>query len=722
MPPEFGLREIAKFLYHPSMILRPMCFAITLLSALNLHSADFAGIHTELTAGDAMLADYFDRETRRLTARNTAFIENTTDFPRAQADLRRQLFEMLGLQPLPARSDLKVKITGTTERDVIIVENLTFQSKPGLYVTANFYRPSRQEGPLPTILYLCGHGEVKIDGVSYGNKVAYQHHGTWFAKNGYTCLTIDSLQLGEIEGIHHGTHKFDRWWWNSRGYTPAGVEAWNSIRALDYLETRPEVNKEKFGVTGRSGGGAYSWWIAALDERIKVAAPVAGITSMHNHIVDGCIEGHCDCMFMVNTYRWDFPLLASLVAPRPLLILNTDKDRIFPLDGVVDVYQKTKKVYEAMGAGENIGLTITEGPHKDTQPLRIPAFSWFERHLKGMAPDVELADTTASKAFEAAELKVFETLPGNERNTFIDEYFTRRVPETLKLPETATDWTAEKSLILNRLQNRCFRGWPAAGEDLAVTEDLRKEADEIAFSRWSFDSQAGVRLPFYLARPAGVAPADLQLIVLNALDEEGWAQFLATFGSAFPDAFTGLSIPDNDADAYESERKLHASQRWGMIYLPVRGIGPTAWTTDKKEQTHIRRRFALLGQTLDTMRIWDIRRGVQALRSMEGGEDPQLWIQASGIMAGNALFASIFESNIHRLDLHDLPTSLQAGPEILNVLRYTDLPQIAAIAGETSQLRIYEDSTGDWSYLTEFAKKFDWAENQLQIRSSSGQE
>ena len=102
------------------------------------------------------------------------------------------------------------------------------------------------EEKLPAILYVCGHGGVKKDGVSYGNKVHYQHHGEWFARNGYVCLTIDTLQLGEIEGIHHGTYNHDMWWWNARGYSSAGVEAWNCIRALDYLETRPEVDADRF--------------------------------------------------------------------------------------------------------------------------------------------------------------------------------------------------------------------------------------------------------------------------------------------------------------------------------------------------------------------------------------------------------------------------------------------------------------------------------------------
>lgn len=687
-----------------------------LLLASISFAADFSEIPTEPTPGDEMLKNYFELETRRITNRTTAFIESEGNWPDQQANLRRQLFEMLGLQPLPARSDLKAKITGSTERDGIIVENIVFQSRPGLYVTANFYRPVEQDGPLPTILYVCGHGKVKIDDVSYGNKTHYQHHGAWFAQNGYTCLTIDTLQLGEIEGTHHGTHREGRWWWNSRGYTPAGVEAWNSIRALDYLETRPEVDKEKFGVTGRSGGGAYTFWVSALDERVKVSAPVAGITSMHNHIVDGCIEGHCDCMFMVNTYRWDFPLLGSLIAPRPFLILNTDKDRIFPLDGVVDVYQKSREVYAAMGAEDKIGLAIYEGPHKDTQPLRVSAFHWFARHLKGEDIDYQIPDTTTEKLFEPEELKVLEEIPENERNTFIDEYFTRRVERSMKRPASKSDWAAESSLIVDRLKSRSFRGWPTKNENLGLTEVATTETDGIALTSYTFDSQAQVKLPLFVARPAGIDPEDLDLLVLNVMDDDDWSDFLSSVGAAFPENFPDLKLPNLDTDAFESGKQMHASQKWGMAYLPPRGIGPTAWTSDEKERIHIRRRFNLLGQTIDGQRIWDIRRGISALREIDGLSDTQLWLQASGIMAGNALYAGLFEENIHRLDLHDPPASHDEGPELLNVLRFTDIPQIAGIVGQDTQLRIYSDKPQEWKYLTDLAAGLEWPEKQLEIR------
>ncbi len=312
-------------------------------------------------SGDQLVNEYFRSETEKITAANFADIKTLEDWENRRQGYREQLHEMLGLSPLPERTPLSPVVTGSATAEDVIVENIHFQSMPGVYVTGNLYRPAKQEGPLPAILYVCGHGKSKKDGISYGNKTYYQYHGAWFARNGYVCLTIDTIQLGEIEGIHHGTYREGAWWWNNRGYTPAGVEAWNGIRSLDYLQSRPEVDGERIGVTGRSGGGAYSWYLAALDERVKAVVPVAGITSLKNHVVDGCVEGHCDCMYMVNTYRWDYPMVAALVAPRPLLISNTDKDSIFPLDGVVDVYSKVRSIYKLYDKEKNVGLHIIDG-------------------------------------------------------------------------------------------------------------------------------------------------------------------------------------------------------------------------------------------------------------------------------------------------------------------------------------------------------------------------
>jgi hypothetical protein len=673
----------------------------------------------DTSRGDKMIADYFRIETEKLVNGCLSEIKTADDWKARKDEYRRQLFEMLSLDPLPERTPLEPRVTGVVEHDQFRVEKVTFQSRPGLYVTGDLYLPKQIDRALPTILYVCGHGRVFKDGISYGNKTHYQHHGGWFARNGYACLTIDSLQLGEIEGIHHGTHRYDMWWWNSRGYTPAGVEAWNCIRALDYLETRPEVDKERFGVTGRSGGGAYSWWIAALDERIKVAVPVAGITDLRNHVVDGTVEGHCDCMFTVNTYRWDYAQVAALVAPRPLLISNTDKDGIFPLDGVVRVHDRVRKVYKLLSAEKNLGLQITEGPHADTQELHIHAFRWFNRFLKN---DTSLIETTAVKFFEPEQLRVFSDLPGDQINTKIQESFVRTAypPE---VPADAKAWQTQRDGWLKSLREKTFRGWPDESDldarSLDVGKEFDVERDGIRLVAYNFLSQPGIRLRLYVAHRAGLERNKLDLVVLNALDEEGWSKWLSAMQVGFAEQLQGEQLQPPDAKAFDETKKMFESFKWGMAYVAPRGIGPTAWDQSQKKQVQNRRRFLLLGQTLDGMRVWDVRRATQALRFAGASELSKvpLWLQGERGMSVVALYASLFEPNIARLDLWHLPASHQSGPDLLNVLRYLDVPQALALAAERSSIRLYQESDSGWDFPQAVAAKLGWDAKRIQVRA-----
>ena len=217
-----------------------------------------AAVLPSATRGDRQLADYFRDEVATLSSNCLANIQSREDWESKRAEYRRQLQEMLGLWPMPERTDLKPVITGRIGHGDFTVEKIYFQALPKLYVTANMYLPTNLDRPAPTILYECGHWSFKTNGISYGNKAVYQSDGVWYARNGYACLVLDTVLAGEIPGIHTGTRDHGLWWWNSRGYTPAGIEAWFGIRALDYLCTRPEVDTNRFGITGHSGGGAYS--------------------------------------------------------------------------------------------------------------------------------------------------------------------------------------------------------------------------------------------------------------------------------------------------------------------------------------------------------------------------------------------------------------------------------------------------------------------------------
>ncbi|MFM7163407.1 MAG: hypothetical protein ACKO3P_23905, partial [Planctomycetaceae bacterium] len=136
-------------------------------------------------AGRAALDRYLARQAQWLADRDLAEIETREDWLAQRDRLRGQLREMLGLDPLPPQTDLQAVITGTIEQPEFVVEKLHFQSLPGLYVTGNLYRPREQAGPLPAILYVCGHSRQKEGGTSFGNKAGYQHHGAWFARHGF---------------------------------------------------------------------------------------------------------------------------------------------------------------------------------------------------------------------------------------------------------------------------------------------------------------------------------------------------------------------------------------------------------------------------------------------------------------------------------------------------------------------------------------------------------
>ena len=677
-------------------------------------SARSAPVETNLATGDKILADYFRAETAKLSERCLTDIKTLDDWTSRHEQHRQQLFEMLGLSPLPEKTDLKAVVTGKLENDSFAVEKIYFQSLPGLYVTANLYLPRNIAKPAPTILYVCGHGPVIKDGVSYGNKVSYQHHGAWFAQNGYACLIIDTLQLGEIQGIHHGTYREGMWWWNSRGYTPAGVEAWNGIRALDYLCTRQEVDTNRFGITGRSGGGAYSWTIAALDDRIKVAAPIAGITDLQNYVVDGAVEGHCDCMFFVNTYRWDYPQLAAMVAPRPLLIGNSDKDSIFPLDSVERLHWKVRKIYDLYHAGDKLGLLITEGPHKDTQDLQVPVFRWFNRFLKGEDPLIEAA---AKKYFEPEQLKVLPTIPDDQKNTTIQETFVP-LAKTPEVSNSIDAWVGQRNEWLTALKEKVFRSWPEKPQPLELKQTFSAEHQDIDLDAYDFNSQPPVRLRLYFARRHNLRkPERVQLIVQDQAD---WEQWTAGMRRAFAQELeTGLSQPEHflvgDAKLFEEIRQKIMTNNWIFAFVMPRGIGPTAWDSDAKKQIHIRRRFMLLGQTLDGMRVWDVRRTIQAIRSFRSLRGAPLWVEAKQDMAVDSLYAALFEKGIFGMELRHLPDLHHAGPDYLNVLRVLDIPQAVAMAAERSQIRLFETDLKGWDYPIAVSQHLGWNEKQFVI-------
>lgn len=645
--------------------------------------------------GEAMIEAYFRSRVKEIAADPLKGITTRAEWEKRRPELRKQFLGMMGLDPLPERTKLNAKVTGTVEGDGFVVEKLVFESRPGLFVTANVYspKPAKGEGNSkhPAILYVCGHGNVVEDKVSYGSKVHYQYHPAWFATHGYVCVILDTLQLGEIPGEHHGTYKLNQWWWQSYGYTPGGVELWNAIRALDYLESRPDVDAKRIGVTGRSGGGATSWWILAADDRPVCFAPVAGIADLYAHVCEGqtdrlrkgVIAGHCDCMFMVNSRRWDFPLVAALAAPRPLLLGNSDADDIFPVDGYRRLARPVAKVYEWYDAAEKFQLLETKGLHKDTPELRVGINKWMNRWLKGdttTAVEDDLPPKLTPK-----QLKVLEKTPEGAINPAMPGVLLK--PVTIDIPENAKEWWQQKrEELLKELAKTSFASWPVKPAE--VKPELISDVD-VGWARvrtYQFESEPGVVLQLQLAT-AGKGAKRVSLTVAGV-----------------------------------SPVLLEPSTDLAVAVVFPRGVGPTRWAEPGSvNETQIRRRFPLIGQTLEGGQVWDVRRAVGVVTTVLKGTPIEL--AGDGTAAGIALYASLFEPNVDSLTLTDLPTGFRhpASPAFLGAAKILDHPHAVAMAAATKSVNLTVTNAADaaaWDWAVRLQKQTGGKEIGVTVRST----
>ncbi len=584
--------------------------------------------------GDEQIEAYLKQETAKLSERVLDGAKTREEWEARRPRLRQEYFDMLGLWPLPEKTPLNAKVTGTLERGEVVIERLHFQSRPGLYVTGNLYRPRTVKGKLPAILYVCGHSDKGRD----GNKTAYQDQGMWFASNGYICLVIDTLQLGEIAGKHHGTYNLGRWWWQSAGYTPAGVECWNGVRTIDYLVGRPDVDAERIGATGISGGGAATIWIAAADERVKCAVPVSGMSDLECYVSHKVINHHCDCMLLYNTYGWQWTNIAALIAPRPLLFANSDADSLFPMDGnrrIIDRLRQAYKLYDKPGLVDDY---VSKGGHAYRPDLRGAVFQWINKHLKNDARPVEDAKFDA---LPGADLRVFpedKDIPADALNGKIDETFVARAEASLPKEGEFAAW---KRGLMKGLRERPFRAFPD-------------------------------RVPAATLGKGGDAP---QAVVLRT---EGPIEVVLTNpvqpGKA--DAKTGLLIVLNRDDAASG-----AIPEWAKPYAangPVRLLAPRGsaaylpWTR-KSPPNYVERSLPLLGRTEDAGKVRDVAAVYRRLAEEDQGR--REWTVIGCGQAGViAAYAALFEPSVREVIAVDPPASHHEGPIFLGVLRVLDTP------------------------------------------------
>lgn len=436
-----------------------------------------------------------------------------TEWEERAARLREQILSAAGLLPAPAKTPLNAQVFDRIERDGFTVEKVYFESSPNFYCTGNLFRPRVAErvAPFPGILTPHGHwnyGRLEhcpndLNGGSIPQRSMY------LAMQGNVVFAYDMVGYNDSFQVEHlwNTDRNAPWWLTPEamrhwlwGVSQFGLQLWNSIRALDFLTSLPDVDPERIGVTGASGGATQTFLLAAIDDRVKVTAPV----NMISHFM----QGGCICENGPNLrIDTDNMELGSLSAPRPMLMVSATGD--WTRDSERIEYPAVASVYELFGARDRVTHVQFASGHNYNLPSREAVYRFLGKWLP-KEPRRDPQDLT-----ERVEFRID---PGRLL------VFNRRLP-----PEGALDANGlAKSLVKSRSgqltaarperadQIESYRKIfgpvyrTALMAELPAPEDLRwwpaesatsvgKGYEELVISRRS----VGDRVPALLARPSG---------------------------------------------------------------------------------------------------------------------------------------------------------------------------------------------------------------------------
>ena len=307
---------------------------------------------------------------------------------------------------------LDMQIKGTTKREGFTIQNVIFQTRPGIYATTNLYIPDGK-GKFPAVLLMMGHS---FNGRFY---TRYQLVALSLVKQGYVVLAIDPWGAGERTTIHgqfedHGDENNLGSCLLDLGETLMGMQLTDNIRAVDLLCSLPFVDNRNIGATGSSGGGNQSIWLAAMDERVKAAVPVVSAGTFEAYMLGSpCI---CEVFPAALNLTEEAGILA-MIAPRALLMLNHSKDHnpAFAPKGMVTSYSKAKPVFSFLAAENNIAYRIFDLPHGYYPEDREAMLGWFNLHLKGTG-NGEPVKIPAIDTLSYAQLMCF---PSGERDPLV---------------------------------------------------------------------------------------------------------------------------------------------------------------------------------------------------------------------------------------------------------------------------------------------------------------
>ncbi|MCZ6632401.1 MAG: acetylxylan esterase [bacterium] len=285
------------------------------------------------------------------------------------AEIRQHILVTLGLYPLPVKTPLRPQIFNRIERDGYSVEKVFFESLPGFFVCGNLYRPLAP-GPHPGIA--CPHGHCRNGRLEDDDNAFASIPGRCIslARQGHVAFSYDMAGYNDSSQVEHrgfGGPREDLW-----GIGLMGLQTWNSIRAVDFLQSLPDVDPNRIGCTGASGGGTQTFMLAAVDDRVQVAAPV--------NMISAHMQGGCNCENQGNL-RLDINNIeiAACMAPRPLFLVSASGD--WTVNTPQLEYPAIRDIYRLFNAEDRVASAQVDAGHNYNRESREHVYAWFGKWL-----------------------------------------------------------------------------------------------------------------------------------------------------------------------------------------------------------------------------------------------------------------------------------------------------------------------------------------------------
>jgi dienelactone hydrolase len=321
------------------------------------------------------------------------FPDNLSTWKNDRVEVRETIQKLLGDIP-PRPKKLNVKTLLREERNGYIFEKFIIDNEVDSWIHGYLAIPTHIKGKVPVIVGLHGHGSSK-DNIFGSSSSTSQDVLALFISNGYAVMAIDSYFNGERRGQgpagnlemqeiradqEMSLFKINLWF----GRSLWGLQLRDEQIALDYLMSRPEIDNDRIGVEGMSMGSTRAWWLAALDERIKVVVGIACFTRYKELIEQRQLRAHGIYYFVPGMLNhFDTEALMGLIAPRPFLVLTGDSDHGSPLSGIRVLENKLRTVYGLYNKGDNFQSIVYENTgHVFTDEMKIEMLKWFDVHLK----------------------------------------------------------------------------------------------------------------------------------------------------------------------------------------------------------------------------------------------------------------------------------------------------------------------------------------------------